>query len=62
MACCEKCWEDAWEMSQYNFKDQPTNYKKLLEERKDSPCTAKEQAGQFWDEENQIDKRKIKLR
>lgn len=62
MAACEKCWEDA---RRIHFR-QPRRgeelydvYKRLLDERKDNPCTPREQAGQFWDEEKQIDKRLI---
>ena len=32
-------------------------YAELLESRKDNPCTPGQQAGQFWDEEKQVDKR-----
>lgn len=41
-------------------KGQAEHYHDLLEERKDNPCTPKEQAGQFWDEEKQCDSREVK--
>lgn len=40
-------------------KAQYEHYNDLLEERKDNPCSPKEQAGQWWNEEKQIDKRAI---
>ncbi len=60
MATCEKCWEDAYLISCGSMKSQTECYYELLEERKDNPCTPKEQAGQWWDEEKQIDIRKLK--
>lgn len=33
-------------------------YHELLEERKDHPCSSKQQAGQFWNEEKQCDNRR----
>jgi hypothetical protein len=57
MPMCEKCWQDAYLKSRLGFKSQSECYKKLLEERKDYPCTPKEQAGQWWDEKNQCDRR-----
>lgn len=59
MASCEKCWGDAWLRSQNNDKSQSDNYQELLIERQDNQCTVQEQAGQFWDEEKQRDRRKI---
>ena len=56
MASCEKCWWDAWRLYRDGlFNTQYEAYKHLLKERENNPCTAKEQAGQFWDEEKQID-------
>lgn len=55
MACCEKCWADAYDP--YNPDSQVERYQQLLKERKDNPCSPKEQAGQWWDEERQIDTR-----
>jgi len=57
MSACEKCWNDAYN---YGMGDQPKKYRELLEERKDNPCTPREQAGQWWDEEKQCDSRLIK--
>lgn len=58
MAACEKCWEDAWYRSQFvnPIKSQPEHYAELLEERKDNPCSPREAAGQFWDEEHQCNR------
>jgi len=64
MAACEKCWSDAFRRTlDYPPLDQPMksqieHYYDLLRERKDNPCTPKEQAGQWWDEEKQCDSRK----
>ena len=58
--CCEKCWGDAWIMAQWNGKSQVENYYTLLEERKNNPCTPREQAGEYWDEKKQIDKRLLR--
>ncbi len=57
MASCEKCWGDAYLRSRLNHRSQSEWYRDLLEERKGSPCSSKEQAGQFWDEEKQCDSR-----
>jgi hypothetical protein len=59
MAGCEKCWGDAFRESHFTGKDQYECYKKLLEERKDNPCTPQEQAGDYWDEEKQCDRRDL---
>ncbi|GAG54835.1 unnamed protein product [marine sediment metagenome] len=59
MACCEKCWGDAWLRSQSNREPQYENYTRLIEERKFSPCSPKESAGQFWDEEKGVDSRRL---
>lgn len=62
MAACEKCWADAWYRMRFvdPFKSQSEHYHEILEERADDPCSPEEQAGQFWDAEKQIDRRKIK--
>ena len=62
MASCEKCWSDAFLRSFGSSQTQTEAYYELIEERKDNPCSLKEQAGQFWDEEKQIDKRKHRKR
>lgn len=57
MPSCEKCWEDAYWRSRYTGRPQHECYHELLEERKNNPCSPREQAGQFWDEEKQCDSR-----
>ena len=57
--CCEKCWGDAFTKSYGGNGDQVDWYLKLLKERKDKPCTPKEQAGDYWDEDKQMDSRDI---
>jgi hypothetical protein len=42
---CEKCWGDAYLRMIINGKGQAENYRELLEERKDNPCTPKEERG-----------------
>lgn len=54
MASCEKCWEDAYVLGVGTDLDK---YRELLKERDANPCSPKEQAGQWWDEENQCDSR-----
>lgn len=49
MAACEKCWADAGGNHEA--------YIRLLESRGDHPCTLKEQAGPYWDENRQRDRR-----
>lgn len=60
MPCCEKCWGDAYILSILSHKTQYECYKELIKERIDNPCSEKEQAGEFWDEDKQIDIRKLK--
>ncbi|KKM76216.1 hypothetical protein LCGC14_1382480 [marine sediment metagenome] len=57
MAMCEKCWSDAFMEARDTGEPQGRPYHRLLEERKDSPCTPKQQAGQWWSEELQRDER-----
>jgi len=45
MGACEKCWGDAFSRSISNRTSQAEEYYKLLEERKDKPCTHEQQAG-----------------
>jgi hypothetical protein len=59
MAGCEKCWGDAYMRSRITGKDQPKCYRELLEERLYKPCTPQQQAGDYWDEEKQCDKREV---
>ena len=57
MASCEKCWDDAGMRSRETGKSKMACYHELIVERFDNPCTPKEQAGQYWDEEKQCDRR-----
>lgn len=43
MSSCEKCWRDAHSGGPYG--DVADQYRKLVDERKDNPCTPEEQAG-----------------
>lgn len=60
MSACEKCWADAYraEMGDTS-KSQAEHYRDIRDRRTlfGPICTAKEQAGQFWDEEKQCDSR-----
>ncbi len=47
MSACEKCWSDAFAVARTSGKSQANEYKRLLGERRDTPCTPEEQAGQF---------------
>jgi len=55
MAGCERCWGDAFSRSYGTGRSQAECYQEILLERKDNPCSPRDQAGQFWDEENQCD-------
>jgi len=49
MSSCEKCWRDAHGtfLDEYgNETNVPENYRRLMRERKDNPCTPEEQAGE----------------
>lgn len=56
VSMCEKCWADAYDP--YLGGSQAERYNELLKERKDSPCSPEDQAGEWWDEERQIDSRR----
>lgn len=58
MPMCEKCWSDAYRRA-YPSGSQAEEYRLLLEERKNKPCSPRDQAGQWWDEERQCDMRNI---
>ncbi len=59
MSSCEKCWADAYRMVMGGNADSQTEaYMQLIEERKDNPCSPKDQAGQWWDDEKQCDSRR----
>lgn len=47
MPSCEKCWKDAQLRAAVSQRSVVECYHELLEERKDSPCTEKEQKGEF---------------
>lgn len=57
--CCEKCWSDAYYLSHSTGKSQGDCYLELLAQRKDNPCSPREQAGEYWDEQRHIDRRKL---
>jgi hypothetical protein len=57
MAVCEKCWRYAYTMSRITGRLQGDCYQDVLASRAGNPCTPKEQAGEFWDEEKQCDVR-----
>lgn len=52
---CEKCWSDAYDFG--SGQSRYERYLKLLKERKSDPCSLEEQAGQWWDEKTQKDRR-----
>lgn len=55
---CERCWWDAWGGGHFaGCESQTDRYHQLLEERKENPCTPKQEAGSWWDEEHQCDSR-----
>ncbi len=60
MSCCEKCWANAYTRSLETGKSQAVCYADLLMERKDNPCSPKDQAGEFWDDDKQCDRREIR--
>lgn len=43
---CEKCWADAYLRAQVSGKSQYEEYKLLLAERADAPCTPEQQRGE----------------
>jgi hypothetical protein len=57
VSACEKCWEDAYLIMRSTGVSQEIAYERLLADRKDNPCTPKEQAGQFWDDTLKMDRR-----
>ena len=60
MGSCEKCWNDAHtKMLDGVYPTQTEAYHALLKARRNNPCLPKEQAGQWWDEEKQVDSRLI---
>lgn len=60
MASCEKCWSVARARHISDpHKSVTDHYYDVMAEVQNSgkACTPKEQAGQYWDEENEIDTR-----
>ena len=59
MPMCEKCWGKAYLRSRYAGESQAECYHDILKEVEESGklCTPQEQAGDWWDEENQRDRR-----
>jgi len=54
---CERCWSDAYVAALCDTsKDQSEHYHELITQR--APCTPKEQAGQWWNDDRQIDNRR----
>lgn len=44
MACCEKCWADAYMRKlDHPMKSQTEHYQDLLKERESNPCTPEQQ-------------------
>jgi hypothetical protein len=52
---CERCWRDAYVYMLVCGGHQSDHYRDLLSAPSRRPCTPQEQAGQFWDEEKQMD-------
>lgn len=42
MSACEKCWRDAHRGPEFSVAEE---YERLMDERRDHPCTPEEQAG-----------------
>ena len=63
MACCEKCWGKAYTRSRCTGKSQAECYQEILKEVDETGilCTPEERAGDWWDEENQRDRRDYDL-
>ena len=59
MAGCEKCWKEASFRHRVRGEgDSVTEvYNKILDERDGSECSPQEQAGDWWDEDLQMDRR-----
>ena len=59
MASCEACWGDAYTRSICLGGSQVDHYHDILQERDEAKtvCSPREQAGQWWDEERQVDTR-----
>ena len=51
MSSCEKCWADAHKTfvdpNGFVINHVPDNYRRLMNERRNNPCTPEEQSGEF---------------
>ena len=45
MSACEKCWDDAGLIAACSGESKAEVYGRLIEQRKQKPCTPEEQAG-----------------
>ncbi|HZJ25879.1 MAG TPA: hypothetical protein VFF40_02520 [Acidimicrobiia bacterium] len=45
MSACERCWTDAYRESRMFGGSQVDHYRRLIEERRDRPCSVEEQRG-----------------
>jgi hypothetical protein len=61
MACCEKCWAEAFTRAATLGGYQLDRYAEIVAERRamGTVCTPEEQAGQWWDADRQCDSRTI---
>jgi hypothetical protein len=59
MPSCEKCWSDAYLLSRATGENQADVYERLVEKRQSDPCSPRQQAGQWWNEERQMDSRNL---
>lgn len=59
---CEKCWADASAAAHHRGGFVVDHYRALLIERKDAPCSQREQAGRWWDEVSGCDARTMDAR
>lgn len=59
MPACEKCWADAYQPGREDTQDE--RYRALLWGRVANPCTPRQRAGQWWDDERQADRRALEL-
>ena len=47
MPACQKCWTDAGYAAHSRGGSKAEHYERLIDEREDDPCTAKEQCGEM---------------
>ena len=56
MPACEKCWADAFRRTlEDSNKSQAEHYRDLLEERKNNPCSPRQQSGEYQNDEDDIE-------